>query len=501
MINKKVVLWGIADREQCIDKRFDFCKSILDDNGIEIVAIVDPYICGQTYEGIKCISQESYTADYADTPIILLARTKDGGSAFERVFNYITKTLGIRQNIIHPLALIDIDDYICNDCVVVAGYPGSGNMLLLAAIKRLVALKAANGGCTKIELYRELENEYFEIVSKKLDAIFAHEYYRPEVWSADRMESRIKYYIKQQRYAQLLLPDKPYLMSKIHHTHEKPTKSWEEKCKGMGYRPILAVRNPLDVILASANKFEEGVIRSKYDLSDDMFFKNYRELYMQARLTNTQWFRSIAQNIFDYFTDIAERMDSCLLVKYESILDEPIETLGELSKSLGVCVDSHIFSNIWEEIGCKPLGNTGSLHFNKPGVDKWKTVFGREHYDILCDIGYPALLTRLGYDGFSGEHAKALPVEPTNRIEKDIDLMSLQDYSYKMKLDADVAFECESVIYREYGHAKLLTNDREMLDIFDFFMKKGLAEFLNILNIDAINCSDKEQVHKESGCH
>ncbi|KJR41603.1 hypothetical protein MCHI_002501 [Candidatus Magnetoovum chiemensis] len=122
-------------------------------------------------------------------------------------------------------------------------------------------------------------------------------------------------------------------------------------------------------------------------------------------------------------------------------------------------------------------------HLFRPGKDKWKRYFTKEHINIVKQLGYEDLLSELGYN------ADLNDIDNTN-IYNDIGkyydkkmkhILSLLDYLGNVDFKRDVHFPYDTISYHisdSPSNMKMLTNNAEFLNAYNTLMSSNLINKL-----------------------
>ncbi|MDP6926423.1 MAG: sulfotransferase domain-containing protein, partial [Rhodospirillales bacterium] len=168
---------------------------------------------------------------------------------------------------------------------------------------------------------------------------------------------------------------------------------------------ILAVRNPLDIILSNSNKINFGD--------------------PAPVISNLPWFESLSENIRNYYLRYMQILDEFFVMKYEDLMEDPSKEIGRLAGFLDMPLDAAAIHSLWQQWGNKKIGEGGG-HFWQPGAGKWRRYFTADHLAILRKLGYESLLDEYGYDssGLSddmdiAELTEATPLPETSFLIND----------------------------------------------------------------------------------
>ena len=193
------------------------------------------------------------------------------------------------------------------------------------------------------------------------------------------------------------LPINRFLFDSIHRTYSKLDLNIVNTAKEFQRLTFCPIRNPLDVIVSNAFEVENLLLWMYPDDINTTTFSDVRKAYGATFLKNLDWFENIASLIKKYNEAHIRYKDKTHWVKYEDIIDNPIDNIINIGSIAGINLDKKIATSIWEKVGFKPLTNWKS-HYFEPGHGKWKKYLSHNHLKILIDDNWQASLDKLGYE-------------------------------------------------------------------------------------------------------
>ncbi|KJR41602.1 Sulfotransferase [Candidatus Magnetoovum chiemensis] len=476
---EKVILWGVCDFAA---KYIEYLREA----NIAIDFFVDSYKHGTDFNGYKVISSSEYRNrfnDFRHTPVVITGRSANYEDRFVQIAVHIINYLGIADvQILHPAF---VEKYITMDCEgkpAVLGFTGSGNALLIRIIEALIERNHDEKCGYKESVFKKLYAEHYNSIIAFFNDIFyingAHYVYHGSshfgkfAYNAIKTDSFIAiHYLKTNHHIINTLP----------FCHTLPNETIIDRFKSMGRNKLFfSIRNPLDIIVSNAFKIHPTVV---FMYQDDDFCRSdsaFRENLGALRLNNLHWFEEMANAVKTYLERIVKHKENNFLIRYENLMDNPVETIGTVSRILNIDIDN---SEI--EALCSAL-NRKSLTFNKshlfrPGKDKWKRYFNKRHISILKRLRYEDLLNEIGYNT-DLDDVNNSTINDNNTINYDAakmkHILSLLDYLAHVEFKRAVHFSYDGILYhvrnREFN-LDMLTNNAKFLDAYNRLMSSALV--------------------------
>lgn len=191
-------------------------------------------------------------------------------------------------------------------------------------------------------------------------------------------------------------PIKRFLFDTVHRTYSKLDVNIINIAKEHQRLIVCPIRNPLDVIVSNAFELENLLLWVYPDDINKRTFTDVQIAYGMTLLKNLDWFDNIASLVKQYNEAHLRYKDETHWVKYEDIIDNPLENIIKIGNIAGVNLDEKMATRIWEKIGFKPLTNW-KTHYFKPGQGKWIKYLSHNHLKILINDNWQTTLDNLGY--------------------------------------------------------------------------------------------------------
>lgn len=282
----------------------------------------------------------------------------------------------------HPLCLVNLNNPGNANAVFLCGYPGSGNGIVGAIVEHIFSRTTVPPRVEEKEWMRYLRAFAADYLGKITDfsQSIASEIKSSGVnFATFHDDFGSVSFMEGEQYATAVLFNirlYSYIYENIHKTHEPFSKTTKSHVRNDG-RVLLAVRNPLDVLVSIGQKLWSGGV----DI-----------------LNNDASLRSIAKAQKRYYDSYIEgiRSGQVTPVRYEKLFSDWDGCIDLIARTLDV--DSNILNDVEmrERLLGKPVSNVG--HMWKPGGGKFKRYLAKRHYGLLDDCGYGDLLRSLDYE-------------------------------------------------------------------------------------------------------
>jgi hypothetical protein len=191
-------------------------------------------------------------------------------------------------------------------------------------------------------------------------------------------------------------PIKRFLFDSVHRTYSKLDANIINTAKEYQSLIFCPIRNPLDIIVSNAFELENLLLWMYPGDINNKTFSDVRLNHGTTLLKNLEWFDNIASLVKQYNLAHLRYKDETHWIKYEEIIDNPLENIIKIGNIAGVNIDKKIATRIWEKVGFKPL-TKWKTHYFKPGQGKWKNYLSHEHLRILINEDWQTILDNLGY--------------------------------------------------------------------------------------------------------
>lgn len=345
-----------------------------------------------------------------------------------------------------PAALTDFADVSYPDQIMVLGCPGSGNAIVGAIVQRLMAIRPKNAAPTPDEstaylmafsacLLNDITRELQDLV-RSMGAINTS-------FATLREDTASMVLFSKEKFAGVYgIPLKNRLYEPVHKTHE-PCGPKIANHAARGGLAVLAVRNPLDVIVSMAKK-----------------------LWMQGldMLASESVFRIIARSILEYFDSYLSSPQAQRIthVRYERLFTDWEDCVRRISPRIYPGISSDEIDQMKTLLLGNLVGIRGYLW--KPGSGKYLDFLASRHFELLEELGYMELMRRLDYPfekGAVGSAPRATlgerPGEPNVLV-----VNFLLPYGYSKEQVLKLAPEVAPNLYWD-DNLMYLANDPEML--------------------------------------
>ncbi len=292
---------------------------------------------------------------------------------FESIL-YLRNKINYKNRIFHPLTL---NKYLKrkpnknNNFYLVTGYPGSGNMTIQEILNKMLPEELVPRWSLGIDcgllanfgmqyLYSVRNICHYNLTNFKVKS-------SPHVTPTSALYCSMS--IDHGEYQSWIsnLKTFPYLWTNIfHNTHELLNlKSYKYYIKN-NFKILIILRNPLDIIISNANK----QTNMGFGKSDPLFLLN-----------NNKWLSDISISLSKYYEEYHKLLnqENILFIKYEELLNFPLETLNLINNFLQLDLNTENLKNIWEVIGYKNLPSAPKKHLWKPGEGKWKIYLNKNN--------------------------------------------------------------------------------------------------------------------------
>lgn len=197
----------------------------------------------------------------------------------------------------------------------------------------------------------------------------------------------------------LYLPKSALNYDRVVHSHYYP-KSWINNNDYNDYVKLASLRNPMGIINSAV--FSINAITSEYitkyinDFNEDEF----REIMALYKLTDLDLFDGLVRFLKDYLDEFIPIMDQFCVIKWEDIINNPIETIQFIAKKIDVEIDDQEAKRIWDKLDHKNLPKHHLFNFRKGHgiVGEWKQRLTNHHIKIFEKYNFNEYLKILGYE-------------------------------------------------------------------------------------------------------
>jgi hypothetical protein len=195
------------------------------------------------------------------------------------------------------------------------------------------------------------------------------------------------------------LPREALFMDDVIHSHYNP-KFWLQDPAFSKHTKFASIRHPLGTIASSSfslNALVSEYLQKSYPHGVDTEY--IRQDMAMNKLTNIDIFKGIAAFYVEAMTELAECSDGYTIMRWEDLIDRPVETIMSLARSAGLSISEEFALSLW-----KPLDHvnlTGAHHHNyrqgKGIVGDWKNWLTNDHLDIMRMLDFSSITEHFGY--------------------------------------------------------------------------------------------------------
>jgi hypothetical protein len=183
------------------------------------------------------------------------------------------------------------------------------------------------------------------------------------------------------------------------HSHSHP-RLWTELAHYRDFVKFASVRNPIGIInssLFSLNALTSEYIQRYVDPRDDN--DELRQRLALFKFTNLDFFTGIVRHYKDYFDEFLPVADRFHVMRWEDLLEHPVETVTRIARYAGLTIEADHASQIWQRLDHVNL--TGAHQHNyrrgKGLVGDWKNWMTNAHLEIIRAHGLEPAMQAFGY--------------------------------------------------------------------------------------------------------
>lgn len=388
-----IVLWGALT-----PKATAFYEALRNaDVAIKYVINTSP---GASAAGVTCLAPDSVVAANLPKhiPIVLLDGLEFGHKQPFAVLDPFAAALSELRGrwrkpnpILHPVAFSGVINIRLNQHLWCGGFPGSGNVFVQGIIERFVNHRPYSLGQTE-QLLCDAAISHYRAVMQHLEERLnplGRRFTLPYPNHFGTIGVRYDFFDPAQSSDEQSLdifdlPERSFLWSRIHATHERPDRGLLARLSKYSMDAFVVVRDPLDTIVSCASKYAyEGIDpRTPAPL-----------------LWNFEWFSTFVNAIGQYLVEVVSNRDSIRLIRYEDLYSDFEGQVAQIGRWLGFRKTPPEVKAEIEGIRGQALAARG--HFWKPGTGKWREYLSSRHLEIFCEseafpaakaLGYPCQL-------------------------------------------------------------------------------------------------------------
>ena len=432
-------------------------------------------------ESIPLLDETSFKAMVIEkqVPVIIGAYGLRERDYFRETLLYARNRLKLTAPLIHPGALCD---RFCfpPQRFLITGYPGSGNMVVQNCVGLLLAAAAGKTWspsplCNALSQYAMYYwHSLSDLIIKAFDGhgrwadIAGSTHIR---WGAQHISLS-----SEDTYTSITgLPMRSFAWANPWvSSHEPLTKACTSFFREQGFKIIGICRHPLDVIVSNAAKLTaEGGDRAP-----------------QILLQNDEWFEEMVKMLEAYYARIVRNQDDVILVRYEDLLADPLETLQKLAEGMGLSVSKKDCKTIWDEgIQGKTL-STDRGHYWAPKQDKWQSYIPPRYAERICNSPLREYAEKLGYKIDSDDFRGELSDTPENHC----DLMNVawQEARWEIPTGKPPNIFHQDIVIKEFKELGIQTVTRKFYQpVFDELLEsKMFREVMQAARLEPWNESN-----------
>ena len=183
------------------------------------------------------------------------------------------------------------------------------------------------------------------------------------------------------------------------HSHYNP-RIWLSETYYNSYTKFASVRHPFDIINSSC--FSINALTSEYIqkfIPPSMDNDKLRQHLALYKLTDLDFFKGLISPLKNYMEEYISCENEYISMKWEDLIQKPVETIIELSRSASTEIDEELANTIWDDIKYKNL-TAAHKHNYRVGhgkVNGWCNSLVNEHLEIMREEGLEEISITLGY--------------------------------------------------------------------------------------------------------
>jgi Sulfotransferase domain len=350
---------------------------------------------------------------YARVPVIVA----DAGGhcqAFRSLAPRVAPLLGGQQRLLHPAFLADFVQHDMSGNVLTHGHIGSGNVIFIGIMKRMLAIKHHNR-------FNQLESWcssghilLAELLIKTLNEMGT---YQPAIGFDQAGLLTVNSSFEETRTFRLYLriPSQIHLADYCYGTHSPPQPEAIRRATQRGCKFALLVRHPLDNIVSIAGKYATSMAIPRIESSGDSLAE-LREGLLAEVLRNEAIINVIISNMAVYLRQAVMYAETATIFRYEDLLADPSSEITRISEFLEIPVSDNTIRELCALVGKKELGPMG--HLFRPGSNKWQGTLSPETVDQARACGILKYAEMFGYvdETTGGPSCTSAPLNPANHL-------------------------------------------------------------------------------------
>jgi hypothetical protein len=184
------------------------------------------------------------------------------------------------------------------------------------------------------------------------------------------------------------------------HSHEKPSR-WAKETAYDAYVRYATIRNPIAILNSSCHSL--NALTSEYiqKFCGDAFDQNQVRLDLaENKLSNMVFFEGLVDFLIGYFQDFCPVRDRYHVMKWEDLIQTPVETIQALGRAGYLEVSEATARRIWANLSRVNLTGAHKHNFRpwSGRIDDWRDYLTPHHMAMMKEKGIFELVTELGFD-------------------------------------------------------------------------------------------------------
>lgn len=198
-------------------------------------------------------------------------------------------------------------------------------------------------------------------------------------------------------------PHEVLSMDEIVHSHTDP-KLWLEHPDYNEFTKFASVRNPIDILNSSV--FSLNALASEYIqkfIPPEQDNDNIRQQLALYKLTDLNFFEGLVKFLAGYFDEFVTVYDQYILMRWEDLIAQPVETIMRLARESGVSITEDYAREIWKKLDHVNL-TQAHKHNYRVGhgvLNGWKNWITNHHLKMIKSYGFDQHMVKLGYGEIS----------------------------------------------------------------------------------------------------
>jgi hypothetical protein len=200
------------------------------------------------------------------------------------------------------------------------------------------------------------------------------------------------------------------------HSHVEPN-VWPKHFDTPANMRFASMRHPVGTLTSAC--FSLNALSSEYiqrfipEHQDNDLLRQRLALY---KLTDLKFFEALLPPFKKYLEEFSEYESSYYTMRWEDLINEPLETISGIARHLNSNIDSEAVRAIWDKLDHVNLTGEHKHNLRKGHglADGWKNWITNTHLEILKDHGFEKFSVRYGYGSFPKlDEAQYTPFQKT----------------------------------------------------------------------------------------